>query len=113
MSGEAILDQAQRLDHHRHPASRYETVGENWLSAAGLDGPVCIGCLRKIPNYQLRRFAPVRPSEKDLGATTQLPVHRAKPVARAQAATNVQGARLVTPQAGEKFEFNVPFENSA
>ena len=62
-------------------------------------------------------------AHQDLGATTMLPVHWAtfnlayhawsEPVVRTVAAATKQGAHLVTPRVGEKFEFGQPFENKA
>ena len=62
-------------------------------------------------------------AHKDLGATTMLPVHWAtfnlayhawaEPIERALAAATAQGAQLVTPRVGEKFEFGQPFVNTA
>ncbi|APW43612.1 MBL fold metallo-hydrolase [Rhodoferax saidenbachensis] len=58
---------------------------------------------------------------QDLGATTLLPVHWAtfnlayhawaEPVVRTLAAAKAQGVQVVTPRAGEKFEFGQPFQN--
>jgi L-ascorbate metabolism protein UlaG (beta-lactamase superfamily) len=62
-------------------------------------------------------------AHQDLGAATMLPVHWAtfnlayhdwsEPVVRAVAAAAKQGAHLVTPRVGEKFEHGMPFENKA
>jgi L-ascorbate metabolism protein UlaG (beta-lactamase superfamily) len=62
-------------------------------------------------------------AHQDLGATTMLPIHWAtfnlayhewgEPVRRARLAATQQGVDLVIPRPGEKFEFGLPFENSA
>ena len=62
-------------------------------------------------------------AHRDLGATTLLPVHWAtfnlayhawaEPILRSVAAARTQGAQIVTPRPGEKFESGVPFVNQA
>jgi L-ascorbate metabolism protein UlaG (beta-lactamase superfamily) len=62
-------------------------------------------------------------AHRDLGATTLLPVHWGTfnlayhaweaPIVRAVAAAQAQGVQIITPRAGEKFEWGVPFVNQA